>query len=257
MHHQTIQGMPELLTCRVSRVRRASRNPRPCPCGLPMLLTRHEIPLNMPPRPLEFSTSRKPSGTKRNDVKDISSDALFYVSGRTPLHLRLELYDTFDGVDWHAEPDPSPSETPAMTMVKESGRDWLRLPDRSKSWEFLGPAEMHAVKIVQLDTNVIPAPLHLHGVHIADVDRLDMYKPGPSGLVRMDREKLAELVPIHLASRTIHHARLNQEAWSGHEQRYTEVPESLQSKLTEIAQAWGRRFSAWLGANRNDHSSSA
>jgi len=187
----------------------------------------------------EFSTARKPSGKKRNDVKNISSDALFYVSGRTPLHLRLELYDTFDGVNWYPEPDPSPSETPTMNMVKESGRDWLRLPDRSKSWEFLGPAETHAVKIIQLETNIIPAPLHLHGVHIADVDRIDMFKPGPQGLVRMDRQKLAELVPIHLASRTVDDTKLNQEAWSGNEKRYTEVPESLRPKLTRLAQEWG------------------
>lgn len=187
----------------------------------------------------EFSTARKPSGKKRNDVKNISSDALFYVSGRTPLHLRLELYDTFDGVNWHAEPESSPSETPTMNMVKEAERAWLRLPDRSKSWEFLGPAETHAVKIVQLETNVIPAPLHLHGVHIADVDRLDMFKPGPQGLVRMDREKLAELVPIHLASRTVDNAKLNQEAWTNGEKRYTDVPESLRPELTRLAQKWG------------------
>lgn len=160
----------------------------------------------------EFSTTRKPSSKKRNDVKSISSNVLFYVSGRTPLHLRLELYDTFDGVNWHAEPDPSPSEAPAMNIVKESGRDWLRLPDRSKMWEFLGPAETHAVKIIQLETNIIPAPLHLHGVHIADVDRLDMFIPGPQGLIRMDREKLAELVPIHLASRPVNYTQLNREA---------------------------------------------
>ncbi|HWL06838.1 MAG TPA: transglutaminase-like domain-containing protein [Planctomicrobium sp.] len=187
----------------------------------------------------EFSTSRKSKGERRNDVKNINSDALFYVSGRTPLHLRLELYDTFDGISWHAEPEPSVSEAPTMTMVKESGRDWLRLPDRSKSWEFLGPAETHAVKIIQLETNVIPAPLHLHGVHIADVDRIDMFKPGPQGLVRMDRQKLAELVPIHLASRTVHHQQLNQEAWSGSEIRYTEVPKSLRPALTRLAQEWG------------------
>lgn len=187
----------------------------------------------------EFSTTRKASEKKRNDVKNISSDVLFYVSGRTPLHLRLELYDTFDGVNWQAEPELSSSEAPAMNIVKESGRDWLRLPDRSKSWEFLGPAETHAVKIIQLETNVIPAPLHLHGVHIADVNRIDMYKPGPQGLVRMDREKLAELVPIHLASRTVDDTKLSQEAWGGSEKRYTEVPESLQPELTRLVQKWG------------------
>lgn len=188
----------------------------------------------------EFSTARKPSGKQRNDVRNINSDALFYVSGRTPLHLRLELYDTFDGINWTAEPGPiSSSEPPDMKMVKESGRDWLRLPDRSKNWEFLGPAETHAVKIIQLETNVIPAPLHLHGVHIADVDRPDLYKPGPQGLVRMDREKLAELVPIHLASRTVDHTKLVQEPWNGNEQRYQKVPESLRPELTRIAQEWG------------------
>lgn len=150
----------------------------------------------------EFSTLRQPGdASQRRTAPDIRSNALFYVAGRVPLHLRLQTYDLFDGEVWY--PEELPAWVAPLEMRNSGGKPWLQLPDRGETREYLGPAETHALKIVRMDSNVIPGPLYLHGVHIDLVDRADMFTRGPDGLVAMDREKLPSLVPIHLASRSI------------------------------------------------------
>ncbi|MCA9081710.1 MAG: transglutaminase domain-containing protein [Planctomycetaceae bacterium] len=150
----------------------------------------------------EFSTLRQPGdASQRRTAPDIRSNALLYVAGRVPLHLRLQTYDLFDGEVWY--PEELPNWQHPLEVRTSGGKPWLQLPDRGETREYLGPAETHALKIVRMDSNVIPGPLYLHGVHIDLVDRADMFTRGPDGLVAMDREKLPSLVPIHLASRSI------------------------------------------------------
>jgi protein-glutamine gamma-glutamyltransferase len=184
----------------------------------------------------EFSTLRKSSAEGRK-AKSIRSDALFYVAGRTPLHLRLELFDLFDGIHWH--PEPEPGYRPPLEMKPSRRRHWVKLPDRVEAWDFLGPAEAHAVKVVNLETNVIPAPLHLHGVAISDVDRTDMYEWGPDGLLRMQRKELPRLVPIHLASRTVDVSSIPERVYGTGSAEYLTLPEVEGiDRLKELARRW-------------------
>ncbi len=151
----------------------------------------------------EFSTRRKPPGESRpGGIRSITSNALFHVAGRVPLHLRMERYDTFDGVDWSAADSPE-AAADAAPIVQIGGKPWLKLPDRGKVAGELAQAETHALKIVRMETNMIPSPPNLHGVHIDHVDRPDMYQVEPGPRVRLQRKALPELVPIHVASRTI------------------------------------------------------
>ncbi|QDT56580.1 Transglutaminase-like superfamily protein [Caulifigura coniformis] len=152
----------------------------------------------------EFSTRRKPKGATSQRLKTISSDAMFYVAGRVPLHLRTEVYDDFDGDAWKASPA---SRKEAAEVCEIDGKPWLRLRDSARFRSDLGEAETHALKIVRMDTNVIPLPLNAHGVHIDRVDRSDFYLVESSGRVRLDREALPELVPIHIASRPVDRRR--------------------------------------------------
>ncbi|WP_197441518.1 transglutaminase-like domain-containing protein [Thalassoglobus neptunius] len=150
----------------------------------------------------EFSTLRESAkNSKKPQVADIDSDALFYVAGRVPLHLRLQVYDLFDGVSWY--PQKQRVHHKPFEITTSDDKPWLRLHDAGEFHEFLGPAETHALKIINLDSNVIPSPLYMHGVHIDLVDRSDMFQHGPPGLVALDRKSLPSLVPIHIASRSI------------------------------------------------------
>lgn len=198
----------------------------------------------------EFSTLRQPRDpAQQRTAPNIHSDALFYVAGRVPLHLRVQVYDLFDGETWYpAEP---PTWQPALEMRTSDGKPWLRLKDRGLAREFLGPAETHAVKIVRMDSNVIPSPLYLHGVHIDLVDRPDMFTLGQNGLVALNRETLPSLVPIHLASRSIdwHALEDNSKLFRRvpTQQAESVIPETIDSAaLRRLAEQWsGEAPAGW------------
>ncbi|QDU38003.1 Protein-glutamine gamma-glutamyltransferase [Maioricimonas rarisocia] len=150
----------------------------------------------------EFSTDRaRPESKSQRKAETVHSDALFHVVGRVPLHLRLEVYDLFDGIHWY--PGKVQEFRPPLSIRQSEGKPWLTLPDRGGDLDYLGAAETHALKIVHLDSKTIPAPLFLHGVHIDRVDREEMFTHGPDGLVAMNRKRIPALVPIHIASRSI------------------------------------------------------
>lgn len=193
----------------------------------------------------EFSTLRKQRDrSKRRTATDIRSDALFYVAGRVPLHLRMEVYDLFDGETWY--PEEPPTWQPVLAMRVSGGKPWLNLPDRGEAREYLGPAETHALKIVRMDSNVIPAPLYLHGIHIDLVDRADMFNLGPDGVIAMNRETLPSLVPIHLATRSVDWAALGNDPKlflriPSEEQSESIIPQNIDSAaLRLLADEWSR-----------------
>lgn len=148
----------------------------------------------------EFSTVRKFGGLKRKRIDNRNSNALFYVKGRTPLHLKLEVFDQFDGRDWFPElADANPAPLKIETL---HNRPWLRLPN-SSSLEIYSSPESHALKIVRLNTNRVPSPTQLLGIHVDKVDREDFYAWAQPGIVRMDREKLPSQTVFHLQSRVV------------------------------------------------------
>jgi hypothetical protein len=105
--------------------------------------------------------------------------------------------------------------------------------------------------VVRLDTNVIPAPLYLHGVHIDLVDRADLFKRGPDGLVAMDRESLPALVPLHIASRSIDWNSLAVESKLflrvSNGSATSVIPQSIdQQRLQRLAEEWsGGSVEGW------------
>lgn len=188
----------------------------------------------------EFSTKRKTgSDPQGNRAWSVSSDALFYVAGRVPLHLRLKTYDLFDGVAWY--PEAKPRNLPPLRMTTIDGRPWLTLPDRSEARRYLAAAESHAIKVVRLDTSIIPAPLQLHGIHIDQVSDVSMYRWGEEGLIHLDRRTLPPLVPIHLLSRAVDTASIGSDlsVYSALGETFRSVPETANpGAIARLAAQW-------------------
>ena len=191
----------------------------------------------------EFSTLRRSTKPDQKKIKDLESHALLYVAGRVPLHLRMETYDLFDGIDWIAE--KKTGEPSGMAIVPTNGRPWLRVPCGSRSLGLYAGSETHAMKVINLRSNVIPAPLDLRALHIDKVDRADMFGWHSDTILKMERKSLPELTSIHLQSEC-----MDQSLLRGHEEltflalsdkKRTQLPEMRQmDDVQSLAQEWTR-----------------
>ncbi|MFK7822041.1 MAG: transglutaminase-like domain-containing protein [Planctomycetaceae bacterium] len=193
----------------------------------------------------EFSTIRRRDETKVGRIKDLNSQALFYVAGRTPVHFRMTTYDIFDGVDWF----PSEPELVdrSMKMVHAGDRDWMRVTPGRGVHDVFSHRETHAVKVINLKGNVIPTPPHADAISIELVDRLDMFKAWDNGLMGLDRNNLPEMTAIQIGSDRIDPARLQDGftvVWIPRSRTVTTaLPKNSDSKrIKELATKWTAGF---------------
>lgn len=189
----------------------------------------------------QFSTLRREAKRDPRQIRNLDSHAMFYVAGRVPLHLRMELYDVFDGIDWY--PEEPVEGLNGMAMVTLKKRPWLRVPCSSRAFDLFAHSETHAIKVVNLRTNVIPCPPDTRGVHIDRVDQPEMYGAYKQGLVKMNRDALPELTPIQILSERIDFSRLDQEApgWFriAPEQSRMELPAGWHMRaVRDLAEKW-------------------
>jgi transglutaminase-like putative cysteine protease len=155
----------------------------------------------------EFSTLRKSGQKNKPRPKDIDSRALFYLAGRTPLHLRMEVYDIFDGVDWIADVEET-DQPRGLYLSTLAMKPWIRLPNHSTQLDIHSPVESHAVKVINLRSPVIPAPLELRAVHIDKVDDVTMFGWHSPSVLKMTRKALPELTSINLLTQCVYRDEL-------------------------------------------------
>ena len=149
----------------------------------------------------EFSLVRDQQKTTDSQARDLNAHALFHVSGRTPLHLKMEVFELFDGFRWLGGEQEVLVENSSMRTVED--RHWFSLSFPMDRKEFFCGTETHSLKISGLDGNVIPAPAHLAGVNIPLVDRLDMYQLDSTGIVSLNRESVPSMTPVNLVSQLV------------------------------------------------------
>lgn len=198
----------------------------------------HERMANQKKLGKQFSTVRRSRPQKTTAQKDVNGTAMLYVGGRTPLHLRLEVFDLFDGVQWFPE---ELTDIPSQLKLRMIGKQpWIRLPQPDAE-EVLARPEAHQLKIINLKTNRIPSPPGLVGIHIDKVDRADMFEWAQESIVKMDREELPDLTVIHLQSQTAIRERLlattiRKSSGQVHHRQLPEIPSAAQ--LSELANSW-------------------
>lgn len=154
----------------------------------------------------EFSTHRRAASADRRRIGNMDSPALLYVAGRVPVHLRMEIYDLFDGVSWY--PRALPDSVPGMAVLDSQGKPWLRIPCHGTGLGLHTYSETHAVKICNLRSPVIPSPPDLRSLHIDRVDQVDMFGWHTTSILKMNRKAIPEFTVIHLLSDRIDYRRL-------------------------------------------------
>lgn len=144
----------------------------------------------------EFSAIRRRAAERRQKLADREAPAMLYVVGPTPLHLAMESYDCFDGQRWEHQTNWDEA-TPTLTTRFD--KPWMVM--RRGSAAIFRGEHAHALKVINLKTNRIPAPPHLTELHIDKVDRLDFFNWTSDGMVEMSgREHIPQLTVVHLHS---------------------------------------------------------
>lgn len=121
----------------------------------------------------EFSTVRSQlARDKTRTTTSIESRALFFLQGKTPLHLRFETYDHFDGSAWRSTLSESSQES--ISLESHYGKPWIRCGRPSMRWTH-SLIEPLAIKLIGYRSSRIPTPAQATHVHIDRIDRPDFF----------------------------------------------------------------------------------
>ena len=164
----------------------------------------------------EFSAVRNgPSPRPEKPLADRRSNALFYLAGRTPLHLRMETFDAFDGIAWSngAAQLSGPGlqgKAPANRGGTPPGRRGLCMTSLGlQTWldtgliagpHFSAELEAHVVKTTRLHSDRIPSPLGLARLHVDKIEQVSFFRWSKDGVLAMDRESIPAFTTFRLQS---------------------------------------------------------
>lgn len=126
-----------------------------------MMLQQKEIQVAAGQRTMDLRSGRSfsihrqvPRDENKHQAHD--ADALLYVTGETPVHLRMMTYDRFDGVEWHASPEGEIH----FVLENEGSSNWINVLTTGVPPYLLGERSWR-VKTGRLDSDIIPTPAYL------------------------------------------------------------------------------------------------
>ncbi len=109
----------------------------------------------------QFSLYRK-GRSQQNAPAPEDANALLYAEGHTPLHLAMNVYERFDGVNWH---EPNEEQVACELETRESDTSWMWLPKRHAT-EMLGGTRKHQLRFGRLNSERLPIPNLLERIRL-------------------------------------------------------------------------------------------
>lgn len=196
-----------------------------------------ELPVENLQAGREFPIVRRKPETPMRRPGQRAAKALLYLKGQTPLHLRMAIYDRFDGLVWHEQ---AANET-SSSIEKEGQSDWLRLVEAIPSI-FRG-TQTHSIKVGLLDSEVVPAPAQLARFRLGSVDQPDFFGWVQGGLLRMIQRTVPAGTVIETESQLVDQNQLAQLAFPPNAVPTTRFLAStdnfmIQSEVAELARIW-------------------
>lgn len=126
-----------------------------------------------------FSTVRQ-AARRRRPTADVAARAVVSVTGPMPVHLRLEVFERFDGRTWRRdEVADGPSE------LEHVGGDWMAWAGRPPT-SAAGAADRHEVVVGTLRTATLPLPTRPDRLRIDRIDRADFFRTAAAELATLD-----------------------------------------------------------------------
>lgn len=195
-----------------------------------------------------FDTNRKgPKETRPPGSQ--SARGLFEVEGRTPLHIRLVVYDRYDAMnDRWVESGP-----PTGNLIHPEGDDWMRLGHLRPPGEGYQEDEHHSLKVADMKDPLVPTPTLLASFRIKMVNRPDIYRWDYDGVIALcGRKRTPSGVIVNTVSRTLDPAQIPGAAFvraslpNGVALEHAEVPIAIHKVVAPLAREWGGdRLRGW------------
>jgi len=151
----------------------------------------------------EFSTVRKARSASRRPTTELAARALLTLTGPAPAHLRLAVYDTFDGRAWRNASPPAAitTATVADCRLEHAGGDWMRWQgDVAPRDAAVLPADTHAITIGSVRTTVLPLPTRVNALRIDKIDRPDFFRTPAADVVTLDGIEVTAGTTVHARS---------------------------------------------------------
>jgi protein-glutamine gamma-glutamyltransferase len=192
----------------------------------------------------EFPLSRK--GPRRpRDGADRAARALFEVQGRTPLHVRVAAFDTFDGFSWQEAPPPMR----VALLEKEANSCWMKVAEFSPA-AFLAGIEAHQFKITGPTGSLVPTPPQLTRFRVGRVDQVDFFAWSQERILRLAQRKTPTGIAVETESRTIDPRALRLASFlrrfGSEPGPCSSLPEKLNPEMAALAESWaGDRPEGW------------
>jgi hypothetical protein len=172
------------------------------------------------------------------DLADRQADALLYVQGKTPLHLRLAAYDRFDGITWH---EAEYTRQPCF-LRKDRDPRWLQL-GRSLP-NFLAGTESHQIKVGLLKTRQLPTPAHLERFRMGRVNRPDFFGWAQEEILQLPQRKIPSSTLFETECRTVDPRPLRKMLFAtphaDNQAGYLQLPKDkgIDPAVAELARKW-------------------
>jgi len=118
----------------------------------------------------DFSTSRRqPNRTK--EIQERLARAVIELEGRTPLHIRLRAYDTFDRITWSEEQKSNKSY---KLIEKEAESNWMKVVNFNSKFKKSEP-EIFKLKVCKDIGSLVPTSPMLSRFRVGKVNQPDFF----------------------------------------------------------------------------------
>jgi hypothetical protein len=196
----------------------------------------------------DFDTSRKgPKADKKPSSR--GARGLFEVQGRTPLHIRLVAYESYDAgnMRWVEATKPN------SKLLEPQGGDWMRLAHFREAAGWYLADERHRLKAADMQSNLVPTPAMVTRLRINKVDKPDYYDwDYEVVLVLAGRKRTPPGVVVTTDCRTLDPRRLPASAFGivraagSASPALGEVPEAIRPEIDRLAHEWaGDKSQGW------------
>lgn len=184
----------------------------------------------------EFSAIRRASKDrpKRSVPEDIQSEALFFVEGRVPVHLKHQVYDHWDGTTLSFEGRYAPRPLSLMALEESGSTPWASWKKR-KQLESEHRCERHVLRIARLGTRRVPSPIGISAVSLDRLNSAQFFEWTDDGVIRFAGGKIPRMTVLHTMS---HPPRL--ETLERCKIERLEIPSSstLHPQVSRLQQQW-------------------